>query len=268
MAFYITEACGEDERVIYRRLTGRGTYVVKDSTMGGERVRLLLVDGIQESAVNLSPERRNVPLFRYLVDLHRVVEEHPTPARVLLIGGAGFAYPKLFFSSGQKGSLTVVELDPRMVRLARRYFFLDEMEQDFDLKRNGRFRIVLDEGLRFLENTDERFDVILNDAYLGNVPDAELLFDTGLAACRAHLSPGGVLAVNLITPLAAEGAMTGIMAKKRMETYFDGVSLTPCDDTYPVSVRQNCILRGSVPGGGTRRGVYRDLSSVGRMTES
>ena len=51
------------------------------------------------------------------------------------------------------------------------------------------------------------------------------MFDAGIAACKAHLNEGGILACNLITPLAGEGAMTGIMAKKRMESYFDRVEL-------------------------------------------
>ncbi|MCR5674886.1 MAG: fused MFS/spermidine synthase [Lachnospiraceae bacterium] len=244
MGFFITQAYGTDERVRYHRETRNGSYVVKDSTMGGERVRLLLVNGVQESATHLDPGRKYEPLFRYLTFFQEIVESHPHPERVLLIGGAGFAYPKLFFSSGQRGSLAVVEMDPRMIRLARRFFFLDDLEREYDLRDSERLKIHVNEGLDFLEHTEEKWDVILNDAYLGNTPDAGLLSDRGIAACRAHLEEDGILALNIITPLAGEDAMRGIMARKRFEEYFSRVDLYPCDPTHAPTMRQNCMLTG------------------------
>ncbi len=244
MPFYITQATGENEQDRYHRVTAKGTYIVRDTTMQGERVRLLLVDGIQESATHLDPEKKYEPMFRYLSFFHQIVEAHPDPQKVLLIGGAGFAYPKLFFSSGQKGEMTVVELDPRMIRLAGRFFFLDDLRKEYDLDRTGRLKIVEDDGLRFLKHTQEQYDVILNDAYLGNVPDEGMLSDEGVAACKSHLKPGGIMVTNIITPLAGTGAMPGILAKKRYESYFDQVSLYTCDPSHPAVMRQNCMLTG------------------------
>ena len=244
MGFFITQATGENEQDRYRRVTTKGTYVVRDTTMQGERVRLLLVDGIQESATHLDPARKYEPLFRYLTFFHRIVESHPDPQTVLLLGGAGFAYPKLFFSSGQKGSLTVVELDPRMIKLADRFFFLKDLKREYDLDRTGRLRIVQDDGLHFLQTDEACYDVILNDAYLGNVPDEGLLSDEGVAACKARLKPGGILVTNIITPLGGVGAMPGLLAKKRYELYFYQLSLYTCDPTHPATMRQNCMLTG------------------------
>ncbi|MBQ3790191.1 MAG: fused MFS/spermidine synthase [Lachnospiraceae bacterium] len=247
MAFFITQATGENEQDRYRRVTTKGTYIVRDTTMQGERVRLLLVDGIQESATHLDPARKYEPMFRYLTFFQQIVESHPDPERVLLIGGAGFAYPKLFFSAGQRGSLTVVELDPRMIKLADRFFFLKDLKREYDLDRTGRLRIVQDDGLHFLQTDEECYDVILNDAYLGNVPDEGLLSDEGVASCKARLKPGGILVTNIITPLGGVGAMPGLLAKKRYEQYFDQVSLYTCDPTHPATMRQNCMLTGQDP---------------------
>ncbi|MBR5115665.1 MAG: fused MFS/spermidine synthase [Lachnospiraceae bacterium] len=249
MPFFITQATGENEQDRYHRVTARGTYIVRDTTMQGERVRLLLVDGIQESATHLDPARRYEPMFRYLTFFQKIVEEYPDPQQVLLIGGAGFAYPKLFFSSGQKGNMTVVELDPRMIRLADRFFFLRELKEEYDLDRTGRLRIVVDEGLHFLREDDGRYDIIINDAYLGNVPDEGLLSEEGIAACKTRLKPGGILVTNIITPLGGPGSMPGILAKKRYEQFFDRVSLYTCDPSHPATMRQNCMLTGQdIPG--------------------
>ena len=244
MGFYITEARGTDEVERYHRRTDRGEYLVLDTTMQGERVRLLLVNGIQESATHLDPDRKYEPMFRYLSSFHEIVESHPDPRRVLLIGGAGFAYPKHFFSSGQQGSMTVVELDGRMIRLARRFFFLNELEKEYDLVRSGRLVIEESEGLRFLESSQDSWDVILNDAYLGNIPDQGLLSDRGVEACASHLRPGGILVTNIITPLAGEGAMEGMLAKACYEQLFDHVELYSCTPTHSLLMRQNCMLVG------------------------
>ena len=244
MGFFITQARGEDEQIRYHRSTPNGEYIVMDTTMQGERVRLLLVDGIQESSTHLDPERKYEPLFRYLVFLQQIVEQHPDPKNVLLIGGAGFSYPKLFFSSGQTGELTVVEMDERMIRLARRWFYLNDLEKEYDLVRTGRLKICCDEGMHFLKHTDRKWDVILNDAYLGNVPDQGLLSDEGIALCKSHLAPKGILAVNIITPLAGPDCMRGIIVRGGFGAYCNNATLYPCDPARPAGEKQNCMLVG------------------------
>ncbi len=244
MGFYITEASGIDEKDRYRRETENGTMIVRDTTMHGERVRLLLVNGVQESATHLDPERKYVPLFRYLDSFHKILLSHPYPEKVLLLGGAGFAYPKLFFSSGQTGELTVVEMDPRMIRLARRFFFLNDLEREYDLARSGRLKIIEKEALSFLKGSDEKWDVILNDAYIGNVTDAGLLSPAGIRTMKDHLAPGGICVTNLITPLSGDGSYIGIVARRLYEATFSEASLTPCDPTHPSTMRQNCMLVG------------------------
>ncbi|MCR5093198.1 MAG: fused MFS/spermidine synthase [Lachnospiraceae bacterium] len=244
MAFYITEANGYDEHYRYYRATKHGVYSIKDCVMGGERVRILMVDSTQESATYLDADKIYLPLFRYIASFQEILESHPDPQKVLLIGGAGFAFPKVFFSTGQKGNLTVVEMDPRMIRLARRFFFLNELERDYGLKQTGRLRIIEDDGLKFLEETQETFDLIFNDAYIGNAFDAPLISERGIAAFHARLKPGGVLVHNLITPLDGPESIRGRIGIFQMNKYFSDVRLAPCDTSRPREMRQNCMLIG------------------------
>ncbi len=246
MGFYITQASGEKEHIRYRKSTERGEITVRDCVMEGVELRLLLVRDVQESAVFLEREKRHDAPFRYIDSFMDIVAKHPHPDRVLLIGGAGFAFPRTFFGSGQKGTLDVVELDPRMVKLARRFFFLDDLEREFDLKKNGRLNIHIQDGTEYLESTDEKYDIILNDAYIGNTPDRGLSSDDGMALCRAHLKEGGILVVNVITTLIGEGSMPGIISRNAMEGYFDHVTLYPCNPSMHELCRQNCMLVGTV----------------------
>lgn len=244
MGFYITQAAGEREHIRYRKSTARGDIAIVDCVMEGVELRLLLMSDIQESAVFLEKDKRYDAPFRYIDHFMDIVKRHPHPGRILLIGGAGFAFPRTFFGSGQKGTMDVVELDPRMVKLARRYFFLDELERDFRLKKDGRLNIYVQDGMEYLNNTDEKYDIIFNDAYIGNTPDRGLSSDEGVAVCKSHLTQGGVLVVNVITTLMGEGSMPGKITKSILENYFDNVTIYPCNPALSPLSRQNCMLLG------------------------
>ncbi|MFR3451637.1 MAG: hypothetical protein ACLTSX_08770 [Collinsella sp.] len=48
---------------------------------------------------------------------------------MLVMGGGGYAYPKHALTAHPALDMDVVEIDPSITRLARRWFFLDELER-------------------------------------------------------------------------------------------------------------------------------------------
>ena len=95
----------------------------------GSLVRMLNVGGVLQSATYLDERWAQCP-FAYLRSFDHMFEAQPTLTvrRVLMIGGAGFAYPKQLLVEHPGVQLDVVEIDPAMVDLARREFFLDRLE--------------------------------------------------------------------------------------------------------------------------------------------
>lgn len=98
----------------------------------GAPVRVLQHGGVFQSATYLN-ERWCYPPFAYLRAFERAFEaETPTfrIRRALMLGGGGYAWPKWALSRHPELRLDVVELDPAITRIARRFFFLGElMEQ-------------------------------------------------------------------------------------------------------------------------------------------
>ncbi|MBE6469230.1 MAG: hypothetical protein E7001_04570 [Coriobacteriaceae bacterium] len=123
----------------------------------GERVRVLSQGGVYQSASYLG-ERRFEPVFSYYRGFDVLFEAEPAPqprpSTVLMIGGGGFSYPKHLLTTADDVKLDVVEIDASLVRTARRWFFLDELERrlsDPATARGNELRVIFGEGRALLE---------------------------------------------------------------------------------------------------------------------
>nr|WP_263429243.1 fused MFS/spermidine synthase [Nannocystis pusilla] len=119
------------------------------------------------------------------------------PARALLVGNGTLSMvPEL---SAMSDHLTTVEIDPAVVDAGARFFTPGE-----PLARLPNWRLVLADGKQFLAATDQRFDLIAVDLPSPlTLGEAYLHTREFYALCRARLSPGGVLAVQLSGRLGA-----------------------------------------------------------------
>lgn len=120
---------------------------------------------------------------------------------VLMIGGGGCAWPKHAVMTHPGLHVDVVEADPAIAEIARRYFFVDKLERT--LRENEgtseRFNLIVDDGLGYLAGTDARYDVIVNDAFAGKVAAGDLACATGIRAVKDHLREGGLYMVNAVS---------------------------------------------------------------------
>lgn len=85
-------------------------------------------------------------------------------------------------------NITSVELDPEVIALARQYF---------GVTTNQRFRIVEDDGRRYLRQSQQRYDLIMVDAYRGTFVPFHLLTREFFQTAKRRLNAGGVLAQNI-----------------------------------------------------------------------
>jgi spermidine synthase len=82
--------------------------------------------------------------------------EHSQPRRVLLLGGGVAGLGAEILKTGTITQLDYVELDPYLVRLAQGL-----LPAAANLSRDPRVRLIYQDARRYLETTDQRFDVIL-----------------------------------------------------------------------------------------------------------
>ncbi|MCW2923025.1 MAG: spermine synthase, partial [Thermoleophilia bacterium] len=194
----------------------------------GERpARVMHFDNSLQAAAPLDggkPDVTGPPLFGYLRGFDLVPAIEPDADRVLLVGlGSGAAAMRLH-ELRPKLRIDVVELDPKVVELARRWFGYRDSE-------TGNDRIVthVGDGRSWLaaRDDDERYDAIVLDTYFADSIPFHLTTREFLQLVRRHLEPGGVAAANLIG--AVEGPRSELLRSMRRTwaDVFDDVVLYP-----------------------------------------
>lgn len=113
-------------------------YPSKDSETSRPILRLTTDPYSVQSAMFLDNDDNLV--FKYC-KYYRLAEHfNPEVKKGLMIGGAAYSYPKDFLKHYPNGELTVVEIDPGMTTLARKYF---------NLKDDPRLNIIHEDGRVF-----------------------------------------------------------------------------------------------------------------------
>lgn len=163
---------------------------------GGDEVRVLVQGGVYQSASYVG-ERWAEPVFAYYRAFDDVFEAEDAMRdayghginRMLMLGGGGFAYPKFALMSHKVLRMDVIEYDGEITRLARRWFYLDELEHAV----GDRLRVITAEARSYLGVTSvghRRYDVVVSDCFGGAEPVRELATVEALRLVRGSLNPG------------------------------------------------------------------------------
>ena len=81
---------------------------------------------------------------------------NPNPCHIVMIGLGGGSLAKFCYRHLPRARITVVEVDAAVIALREEFCIPDD---------DDRFRVVHDEGARFLERLEEPMDVLLIDAF-------------------------------------------------------------------------------------------------------
>ena len=113
----------------------------------------------------------------------------PHPRHVLMIGLGGGSLAKFIHHHMPSVHVQAVEVNPRVVTIAR---------QSFHLPPDGpKFEVVVSDGAEYLKQHTMRRDVLLVDGYDADSHAEELASVAFYESCRARLKRQGVLVVNL-----------------------------------------------------------------------
>lgn len=228
---------------------GYGKIMVRDLTEDGIELRYLLVNYQKESAMYKSIEKRDELVFKYTKQFANAFKINSEIKDSLLIGGAAFSYPKYYLSHYPDVSIDVVEINPEMLEIAKKYFYLDDYiekyAKDSKGRDNGRLGIHIMDGMQYLAKCNKSYDLIINDAYIGANLDSGLMSYRGVAQIKRHLSTRGIYMVNIITALNGFFATDLKLAKEVFELNFKNVYVYPVRSDLSKLEKQNCILIGT-----------------------
>ena len=170
--------------------------------------RSLLLNGIDQGAIDLSTGTSYHPFSEYLAfAAHRY---HPRAKRALLLGlGCGVLARTLH---GFGLQVTVAEIEPQIVRVAREYFGLPDA-----------VRVITEDARTLLARDEHTYDLVILDAFAGETAPWYLQTREGLQAVRARLAPGGRLVVNAVTLGSADTEGLRRLEAGLLETFGEAV---------------------------------------------
>lgn len=173
-------------------------------------------------------------VFDYLKYYRLATHFNEDAKKFLMIGGCAYSYPKDFLNNYKEATLDVVEIDPVMTEIARKYF---------RLKDDPRLNIYHEDGRVFFNTTANKYDVILGDAF-NSFSSTPFHLATREAVQKQYdiLNEGGVVVLNIISAVEGE---KGEFARAEYHTFksvFPQVYLFPVQHQEKSTLVQNVML--------------------------
>jgi spermidine synthase len=138
--------------------------------------------------VQASSEPQDMRLQRMLGHMTTLIPA--TPRSVLVIGcGAGVTAGAVSIDPRVEHE-TIAEIEPLVPRVVSTYF----SEHNFDVVRNPKVRVQIDDARHFVLTTNEKFDAVTSDPLDPWVKGAAMLYtEEFFELLKRHLNPGGVV---------------------------------------------------------------------------
>jgi spermidine synthase len=175
-------------RLLYEK---ESAYNYIQVVQDGTRTELILNEGQAIHSIYDSQSNLTHGYWDYLLlaDSFRPAQGAPAaPRSVAFLGlAAGTAAREYRLAFGDQVDITGVEIDPDILAVGQRYFHLDDA---------GAHEVVAD-ARYWLDTQAGHYDVIVLDAYRQPYIPFHLTTREFFQQVRAHLNPGGVIAVNV-----------------------------------------------------------------------
>jgi len=188
-------------RTLFRQKTEYQELAVHETPAFG---RILTLDGICQTT-----ERDE--FFYHEMMTHLPILAHGAARRVLIIGGGDGGILEEVLKHRAIERATMVEIDPAVIEIAKTYLPSIPGRAFEDPRTN----LIIGDGVKFVADTDEKFDVIMVDS-TDPIGPAEVLFQTDFyAQCKRCLSPRGILVTQNGVPFLQQDEFTTTYRRMR-----------------------------------------------------
>ncbi|MBN2121471.1 polyamine aminopropyltransferase [Candidatus Micrarchaeota archaeon] len=202
-----------EDKVIYSlnpnaRVTLSGTVVARKSTPYQELTvfdspvlgRMLLIGSGDCRIIQFSTRDEK---YYHEAIAHSVLGAHPNPKNVLIIGGGdGGTLREVLKHPVER--VVLAELDDEVIGFSKE-FFPSLSDGAFE---DSRLELKIGDGRKFLEETEERFDIVIMDLTDPEGPSTMLFTKEFYTLVKSKMGEGGILSVQTGSPVF-EGLIHG-----------------------------------------------------------
>jgi len=205
-------------------------HKAKDA-LTGKGILVMRTGYLNSSLMFLQSDELAVPYTKFY-DLAKHFK--PDFQKTLMLGGAAYSYPKHYLKKYSDAEIDVVEIDPELTELARKYF---------RLKENPRLNIFHEDGRIFINRIQDKYDVFMCDVFnshyslpyqLTTIETAKKVYDL--------LNEDGVAVINVISSIEGD---KGQFLRAEYATYkdiFPQVYLFPVSNPDDGKMLQNVMI--------------------------
>ncbi len=175
----------------------------------GSRIRYYLTDYLPQNVYD-TVSGTGAAMFNWMLE-DLAFAYAPRLDDVLCIGMGVGIVPRDLARKGVR--VDVVEINPAVVPVARRFFDLDP----------SAFNLVIGDGRWYANTSTRRYDAVLLDAFVGDSVPSHLMSREAFEAIALLLRPDGVLVINTFVDIEARDDFLGASLMKTLRAVFPSV---------------------------------------------
>ena len=173
------------ERILYDKASRYNTIRVVENDRGLRTLQFRKHGARQSVAKVDDPDHVELAYARVMPIGLAFVEQ---PKRVLIVGLGGATIPRFLHKHYPRTMIDVVEIDPDVVYVAKRFFGFRE---------DSTMHAHAEDGRRFIERCQNPYDIIFLDAFDADSIPYSLATREFLVAAREALAPKGIVVANV-----------------------------------------------------------------------
>jgi len=207
----IMRPSGTKVTIVFSQDSFYGSLKVVDYSYGSIHTRELIIDGLIQGGIDV---HNKMPIYGHFYPLMFIPYGLDLDGKTCLVIGLGTGIIPMWYESvGVKSD--VVEIDPKIVDIARRYF---------GFRITG--EVVIADARYYLISSSKKYDYITLDVFTGDTTPAHVLSLEALQLVKKRMTKKSVFVANLIGSLKKNTFMTASVVKT-LEEVFQTVQIYP-----------------------------------------